>query len=177
MLTYDCNGTINVKHRIIPLIAKYGKYLPEDLEKEYVSFFYDNMYKTTILKEETIDLLEKLQGKYKLAILSNGDSISQHNKIDKVGISKYFDEVIVTGDVGIHKPDKRIFEYVADKLGVKCEECLMVGDVFSTDILGAHNANMPSVWILRDSERPARNYKGYRIEYLYQLFDILEKEK
>jgi len=176
MLTYDCNGTIPVKYRIIPFVAKYGKYLPDNFSDTFIKDFYDNMYKSVVLKQETRQVLEKLKGKYKLAILSNGDSISQHNKINALDIVKYFDEVLVSGDIGIHKPDKEVFEYLADKLNVKCEECLMIGDVFSTDILGAYNANMLPVWISKDLERPSRNYHGYRINDLNELFVILEKE-
>lgn len=176
LIMYDCNGTIPVKTRMIPFKNKYGKYLPENFEEEFIPFYYDHMFEYAVLKKETIDVLERLKGKYRLAILSNGDSKSQHNKITKVGIEQYFDEVLVSGDIGIHKPDKRIFEYVADKLNVKLEECLMVGDVFSSDILGAINAGITPVWILEDTERPAHFYKGYRIEKLDQIFDVLEKE-
>lgn len=176
LIMYDCNGTIPVKTRMIPFKNKYGKYLPENFEEEFIPFYYDHMFEYAVLKKETIDVLERLKGKYKLAVLSNGDSKSQHSKITKVGIKQYFDEVLVSGDIGIHKPDKRIFEYVADKLNVKLEECLMVGDVFSSDILGAINAGITPVWILEDTERPAHFYKGYRIEKLDQIFDVLEKE-
>ena len=93
-----------------------------------------------------------------------------------MNIDEYFDEILVSGDIGINKPNKGIFEYVANKLDVKCEECLFVGDVFSSDILGAIRANMIPVWILEDTERPAYYYKGYRIKKLPELFDILDKE-
>ena len=175
MLTDDVNGTIPVKYRIIPFIAKYKDYLPEDFSDQFIKHFYDYMWKYTILKDETRSVLEKLKGKYKLAILSNGDSTSQHNKIKNVDIDEYFDEILVSGDIGIHKPDKEVFEYLANKLDVKCEQCLMVGDVFSTDILGAIKANMIPVWIIQDEERPSYYYKGYRIRHLDELFEILDE--
>ena len=176
MLTVDCNGTIPVTYRLAPFFAKYKNIFPQDFEEKFTTYFYDYMWKYTVLKEETIEVLEKLQGKYKLAIISNGDSKSQHSKITHVDIEKYFDEVIVSGDIGIHKPDKRIFEYMMNKLDVRPEECLMIGDVFSNDILGAYNAGIKPVWIIADTERPSRYYDGYRIENLRQLFDILNKE-
>ena len=91
-------------------------------------------------------------------------------------VTRYtFDEILVSGDIGIHKPDKEVFEYLANKLDVKCEQCLMVGDVFSTDILGAIKANMIPVWIIQDEERPSYYYKGYRIRHLDELFEILDE--
>ena len=105
MMYFDCNGIIDVDVRLIPFFRKYGSYLPSDFEEKFVPFYYENMYTYTMLREETIEVLENLKKKYKLAILSNGDSSSQHNKIKKVNIEGYFDEVIVSGDLGIHKPD------------------------------------------------------------------------
>ncbi|MBQ1346980.1 MAG: HAD family hydrolase [Erysipelotrichaceae bacterium] len=175
MMYFDCNGIIDVDVRLIPFFRKYGSYLPSDFEEKFVPFYYENMYTYTMLREETIEVLENLKKKYKLAILSNGDSSSQHNKIKKVNIEGYFDEVIVSGDLGIHKPDARIFDIMAKRLGVKNEECLMIGDVFATDILGAYRANMTPVWVVSDPLRPAESYKGYRIEDLRGIYPILEE--
>ena len=176
LLTDDCNGTINVRFRLAPFISKYKNYLPEGFEEEFIDFYYEYMWKYAVLKDETRDVLEKLKGKYKLAILSNGQSKSQHDKIDHVEVDEYFDEILVSGDIGINKPDKRIFEHMADKLEVKCEECLFVGDVFSSDIVGAIRAKMIPVWVVTDQERPSLYYQGYRIEKLDKLFSILDKE-
>lgn len=175
-LTDDCNGTINCKYRLAPFINKYKDYLPDNFEEEFVAFYYEYMWKYCVLKPETRDVLSKLKGKYKLAILSNGQSKSQHDKIDYVDIDEYFDEIVVSGDIGINKPNKEIFDIMADRLGVKPEECMFVGDVFSSDILGAIRANMLPVWIKVDIERPHKYYDGLIIKNLNELFDILAKE-
>ena len=176
MLTFDCNGTTETHQRMIPFLNKYGDLLPEDFNEKFIEFSKMNMYRFAVLKDETIDVLEKLKGKYRLCILSNGFSFSQHNKIKQVKIEDYFDVILVSGDLSFKKPEAEIFEYAAKQLGVKCEECLMIGDVFSSDILGAIRAGVIPVWILEDTERPSLDYHGYRIEKLDQIFEILEKE-
>ena len=176
MLTFDCNGTTETHQRMIPFINKYGDLLPDDFNEKFIEFSKMNMYRFAVLKDETIDVLERLKGKYKLCILSNGFSFSQHSKIRQVKIEDYFDVILVSGDLNFKKPEAEIFEYAAQQLGVKCGECLMIGDVFASDILGAIRAGMTPVWILEDTERPALDYRGYRIEKLDQIFDILEKE-
>lgn len=175
-LTDDCNGTINCKYRLAPFINKYKDYLPENFEDDFIAFYYEYMWKYCVLKPETRDVLTKLKGKYKMAILSNGQSKSQHDKIDYMNINDFFDEIVVSGDIGINKPNKEIFEIMADRLGVKPEECMFVGDVFSSDILGAIRANMLPVWIKVDTERPHKYYDGLIINNLNELFDILAKE-
>lgn len=176
MLTFDCNGTTATHQRMIPFLNKYKDLLPDDFNDRFIDFSKMNMWRYAVLKQETIDVLERLQGKYKLCILSNGFSYSQHNKIKQVKIEKYFDVILVSGDLDFKKPEKEIFEYAAKQLGVSCEECMMIGDVFSSDILGAIGAGMTPVWILEDTERPSMDYHGYRIEKLDQIFAILEKE-
>lgn len=175
-LTDDCNGTINCKFRLAPFINKYKDYLPDNFEQDYTEYLYDKMGEYAVLKDEFIDVITKLRKDYKLAILSNGQSESQRKKIIKVDVSKYFDEIIVSGEVGINKPNKEVFEIMANRLNVSPNECLFVGDVFSSDILGAIRANMTPVWILEDSERPCKYYHGYRIRKLPELFNILDKE-
>lgn len=175
MMYYDCNGTLSMKTRMIPFMEKYGEYLPEDFMETFPEYYGKHMYLYTPLKKETLEVITKLKEDYKIAILSNGDPFSQHHKIQHVDIEKYFDEVMVSGDIGIHKPDRRIFDLMAQRLGVKNEECLMIGDVFSTDILGATRAGMTPVFMNTDPEKEIKYYKGYRIQDLREIFDILKR--
>ena len=175
MLTNDMNGTTSIKYRVAAFVDKYN--LPEDFEEKFRAWWYPNMYKFTVLKKDAMSVLKQLRQNYKLGILSNGGSTSQHSKINKFDLESYVDEIIISGDYDIHKPDIRLFEMMAEKLGVKCEECLFVGDVFSSDILGACRAKMTPVWILEDTERPSGLYDGYRIERLSQIFEVLDQEK
>ena len=176
LMTDDCNGTIHVKYRLAPFINKYKEYFKEEDAEPFVEYLYEYIWKYTVLKPETLDVLKQLKGKYKLAILSNGQSKSQHDKIDHCNMDEYFDEILVSGDVGINKPNKEVFELMANKLGVECNECVFVGDVFSTDIIGAIRANMTPVWIEPNYERPS-SYTGIRILKINELIDVLEKLK
>lgn len=176
-LTDDCNGTINCKFRLAPFIDKYKDRLPENFEADFVEYYYAHMGDFTELKKDFYKVLTEIKKNYKTAVLTNGNSNIQRAKIGSVGIEELLDEIIVSGEIGVNKPNKEVFEIMADRLGVKCEECMFVGDVFSTDILGAIRSNMVPVWIVTDYERPAKYYKGYRIKELIELFDILQKEQ
>ncbi len=174
MMLYDCNGILNVDKRVIPFVNKYGRYLPEDFAEKFVPYYNDQMFEYTVLKEETVDVLEQLKGRYKMAVLSNGDSLPQHRKVEKMELEHYFEEVLVSGDIGIDKPDRGIFDHLCKKLGVRNEETVMIGDVFASDILGASRAGLIPVWLNSDPELPARHYHGYQIRELKELLPLLE---
>lgn len=91
-------------------------------------------------------LLEKLKSKgYLVGVITNGPSILQNHKMDTSGLRPYCDIVVVSGDVGVHKPDPALFAYTADKLGLKTEECVYVGDHPINDIKGALDAGMKAI--------------------------------
>lgn len=93
-----------------------------------------------------LELLEELNGKYKLAIITNGFKESQHIKMDSSGLSKYFEDVFISEEIGINKPDPGIFHYVMEKTGATSPtQCVMIGDTYQTDIVGAMSAGMHAI--------------------------------
>lgn len=86
-------------------------------------------------------MLEKLSSRYPLYIITNGFKESQHIKLNSSGIAHYFKEVIISEEVGAHKPDPIIFRYAEKITGnAEPEQCLMIGDTLSTDVMGACHA-------------------------------------
>ena len=65
---------------------------------------------------------------YKTAMLSNISVDSLERRFTKAELDKYFDEVIVSGEVGFAKPSPEIYEIAADRLGLRCDECVFVDD-------------------------------------------------
>lgn len=108
---------------------------------------YDTKFGTfNVIFNETVPLLKELRAKgIKTGVITNGPSVLQHTKLDNSGLLPYCDIAVVSGDINIHKPDAAIFIYTADKLGLKTEECLYVGDHPVNDIEGALGAGMKVV--------------------------------
>ena len=78
------------------------------------------------------DLINDLKNKYSLALLTNGISIVQHPRYEKSELFGMFDAFVVSGDLGISKPDKRIYDYTLDKFGITDKsKVLMIGDSLS----------------------------------------------
>lgn len=87
----------------------------------------------------------------KIAILTAGESKHQWNKIDMLGLDRWFDRrnIVVTGDTPYTKPDVELFRMMEEKLDLKPSDLWMIGDSYKHDIAGAINAGWHSLWINR----------------------------
>ena len=92
-----------------------------------------------------VEMLERLTKKYLIAVLSNGFLKTQYRKLHFSGLEKYVTRTIVSDEIGINKPDKRIFDYAVAETGAQ-PPLLMVGDNAESDIFGAMNAGWYAIW-------------------------------
>jgi len=107
------------------------------------------------LEEDAISTLDALKDQgMRLGLVSNaGDAQDVHTLIDRHHLRPYFEQVIVSALAGVRKPNPRIFKLALDKFNVGPENAVMVGDTLGADILGAKNAGIASVWIMRRAYR------------------------
>ncbi len=83
----------------------------------------------------------------KLALLSNGASELQRKKIERFKLASFFDCIIIEGELGFGKPDKRVFLHALEKLGAAAGEAWMVGDNLEWDVAGAQQVGIYSIWV------------------------------
>ena len=92
----------------------------------------------------------------KLGMITNGFADTHREKIALLALEASFDEILIADEVGMLKPDPRIFRLAANRLGVRPEACAMVGDRFERDVTGAQAAGMFTVWMnVRGETMPA----------------------
>jgi putative hydrolase of the HAD superfamily len=84
-----------------------------------------------------------------LALVTNGASCLQREKLAGSGLADRFDAVVVSGDLGIGKPDASVFRHALALLGVPAGAAVMVGDNLGNDVDGARAAGLHAVWINR----------------------------
>lgn len=152
VMIWDEQGNIYKNHIKQMLLRKYHITLPYD---DFTQYWTSVQWKSSVPFQDTIPTLETLSKKYKLGVITNGDSTGQRNKIRQAGLSEFFNEenMIVSGDYGYHKPDVRLFEKAMEKLQVKPEESVYIGDIFANDVLGAYRAHMTPIWIWTHGNR------------------------
>lgn len=95
-----------------------------------------------------LDLLKRLKaaGK-KLGLVTNGVSETHRDKIALLQVSEYFDAIFLADEVGMVKPDPRLFAHACEKLGSRAFHTAMVGDRYERDIAGAIEAGLYTVWM------------------------------
>ena len=154
-------------------------YVQERIEKRYhISFDFilkkkweDLIGKYSLPFEDTVETLDYLKQKYRLGVITNGFIFTQNEKLSHSGLSEYFEMILASEEAGVNKPDPYIFSYAAEKMGLKPEECVYVGDVFSNDVFGALKAGMDAVWVWKRGARQCR-YDVKRIETLSDLMKL-----
>ena len=134
-------------------------------------YFMEECPKKPALIPGTIDLLEYLSGKYRMAIITNGFTDTQGIKLTSGGISHYFDEVITSETAQARKPSSDIFHFALEKMKVEEEVALMIGDNLKTDIAGANNAGWQSIWFTQEESSPPKNCR--KVNALSEIKDLL----
>lgn len=91
------------------------------------------------------ELLQELTKEYLLAVLSNGFTKTQYKKLLFSGLDKFITRIIVSEEIGINKPDSRLFDYAINETGAT-KPYLMIGDNGETDVFGAMRAGWYAIW-------------------------------
>lgn len=145
--TRDTNGwRYNETFRLLGL-----PYEPQDGGR--AADAYLELQSHMVISDSLASVLDKLASdpSIKLAILTAGESKHQWNKVDMLGLDRWFDRssVIVTGDTPYTKPDVELFRIMEERLGLSPSDLWMIGDNYDKDIAGAIKAGWHTLWINR----------------------------
>ncbi len=123
------------------------------------------------LFEGTIEILEYLNKKYHLHIITNGFEEIQTHKMNASGLDKYFIELITSEHVGVKKPNPKVFYYALDRTQATPEESIMIGDNLEADVLGAMAIGIDAIHFNPDKQ--SLNAEVKTISKLMELKDFL----
>ncbi|WP_251548772.1 YjjG family noncanonical pyrimidine nucleotidase [Neobacillus muris] len=161
-----------VNTRFSLLFREYGKEVDGVfLEKRYRSY----LDKGHQLMEGAIEVVETLQNKYDLYIVTNGVAATQDKRLRASGLYPYFKDIFVSEAVGCQKPMKQYFDFVFARIDqFSLEETLIIGDTFNSDIKGGHLAGIDTCWF-NPEQKPNHTdiVPTYEIQTLRDLINIL----
>ncbi|MGO9341667.1 MAG: HAD family hydrolase [Acidimicrobiales bacterium] len=103
------------------------------------------------------DLVRRAESAGPVGLVTNGPPDIQRLKLDQTGLSGSFSAVVISGEIGLGKPDPGIFEHALTMLGVDAGDAgdaVMVGDSWERDIEGGLSAGLRAVWISHGREPP-----------------------
>jgi putative hydrolase of the HAD superfamily len=94
----------------------------------------------------TLEVLDYLKENYHLHILTNGFNDVQRLKLERSNLQPYFSTVVTSDSAGYKKPMSSIFKFAIDAANARKDESIMIGDNLQTDILGARNFGMDTIY-------------------------------
>jgi len=144
-----------------------GDDLIHTLSEEYIAYLSLNNQ----LFAHALEVLEYLRKKYSLHIITNGFEEVQHRKLASSRLEPYFEHVVTSENVGVKKPDPRIFQYAMEKAEARPTESIMIGDNYEADIQGALNVGMQAIMCEFNGELPREDVTT--VKTLLELKELL----
>ena len=116
---------------------------PEEINRVY----FENLGQGGALLPGALELVKELAPHYQMYIVTNGNAVSQRTRLERSGLMVYIKDVFVSEEAGAGKPDKVYFDYVFARIpGFRREEALLIGDSLTSDMQGAQNGGIDSLW-------------------------------
>ena len=171
--THDINGwRYNETFRILGL-----PYKPEDGGK--AADTYLELQSHMFVNDDMKSVLDAISAdpQIRIGILTAGESQHQWNKVDMLGLDRWFDRenIIVSGDTPYMKPDIELFHMFEKKFGLTPDDLWMIGDSYKHDIKGALDAGWHALWINRRFLGPQEITPDITVESDKELTDALKK--
>jgi putative hydrolase of the HAD superfamily len=123
----------------------------DDLVEAAVSTFRSARRTTQLIDPDAEAVVRDLVRDHRLALVTNGAPDVQREKLSHTTLAPLFEVVTISAEIGIGKPDPRIFEAALVALDVAPEDAVMVGDSRTRDVAGAHAAGLRAIWMDRGS--------------------------
>jgi len=128
------------------------------------------------LYPETIEVLDKFKGSYKLGLITNGAPDVQWKKIHGGRLKHYFDSIVISGNYGFRKPDARLFHAAMTALRANALHSIMIGNSLNSDIKGAKESGLRTIWVNRDMNPFGDIKPDYEIDNLLKIEEIIKEE-
>ncbi|MDU7163901.1 MAG: HAD-IA family hydrolase [Anaerococcus vaginalis] len=167
-------GELNINQVFIERSNMMSKYFGLDIEKEiFNNLFVEFLYDEIEIVDEIEDLLSYLSNKYQIFAASNGVYDMQVNRIKKSNLDIYFKDIFVSDKIGFEKPDKRFFQKIMDITKYSNKDLIMIGDSIKSDIIGAKNSNIKSIYFNKENKKNSDENFTYQVKNLSEIKKIL----
>lgn len=140
--------------------------------------YHNTKFAMLKLEPESFSILLYLKSQgYKVGLITNGKQLKQWEKLVRLGVYPFFDDVVTSESVGVEKPDPEIFNIAMERLNVTAGTSLMIGNNFDVDIVGACNAGMQAMIInskITEEQQKVIDENSYSVKELNALIDLMK---
>lgn len=129
--------------------------------------------------DDSYELLKSLKGKIKQYAVTNGTKVAQDKKLKRSGLDELFDDIFISEEIGIEKPDVGFFQRVWEKTEqYEPDEVMIVGDSLTSDMQGGNNAGIICCWYNPHKKENDKNLTiDYEIDNLQKVLEIIEENR
>lgn len=139
--------------------------------EEMAARYFEELSLGNMLLVGALPLVERLSSQYTLHLITNGSTYIQKKRLATSPISRYFEKVFISEEMGVKKPDKLFFDRVIEEIDEKdISKICIIGDSMSSDILGGINAGIDTCFFNRDGAE-----RVYEPTYEVKSFEEMEK--
>jgi len=170
----DANG-YRLREDLYPLLVEELDWSNPPAKEHFIAFWRERFPTCIEPMAHLYEMLDYFQLRgVKLGLITNGPEPIQRRKIDSLGIGRYFDSLLISGTVGVHKPDASIFLQCTDELGVAPEHAWYVGDHPVNDVVGSRGAGLVPVWLARDGDWSEEVHGVSPVHTVQSLRELME---
>lgn len=108
--------------------------------------YFATLCRTGYLLPGAEDFIRALKKRGRVFLITNGTPEAQYGRLDSCGARTLFDGIFVSDEIGAAKPSPLFFEAALKSAGAEKSDCIVIGDSLTSDILGAKNAGIISIW-------------------------------
>jgi putative hydrolase of the HAD superfamily len=167
-----------INHELTVREYRIARYTHHGIDEEQAEIYNEIYLKTVnkaLLFDDVMPILSDLKEKgYKLYVLTNGP-LSQRDKIEACEAGKLFDKIFISAELGVGKPDTKVYDKVIASIGCKGSEALMLGDSFENDCVSAEKAGLAALQINRNNKQ-ITDYK-HQISSLSEIYSYLTERE
>jgi len=158
-----------MRYEFLKQLATDNEYDASEVADKGFDVFY-NARQEVSFYDDVFPALDRLSSKYRLGAITNGNA-----NVEKVGLGHWIEHTVSAIDLQIAKPDKRIYQALADRFNVPAEQILYIGDHPEYDVIGPQVAGLHAVWINREQQQWPQSLPlpKYQITNLYELEALL----
>jgi YjjG family noncanonical pyrimidine nucleotidase len=171
-------NALTLRHRRFDLLFEALELRPTTGD-EFNAYYLEQLIKHSKFFDNVPRMLAQLKKKYKLSVITNGLKEVQRSRLNHLDLSRYFDSIIVSDEIGHAKPDKAYFDHVFSTIpkAPAPENTLVVGDNFHSDIKGGSDYGCLTCWVHLEKEDPGELEPDYTIRHISEFSQVIDYEK